>query len=145
MNAPPAQSPAPENRGAVSSQPGFGPTFFSVFLSSCRRSLPEQRLTFTTFWGKDKLIQAPQAARHQGSNDQDQGKHVRHANSLGLFAVFTNMQNGEERFLRQLDVTDLLHTLLTFCFCSSFFLRLTSPPAAFRQDVFTQLFHGRAR
>jgi hypothetical protein len=46
-----------------------------------------------------------------------------------LFAVFTNVQNGEERFLRKLNVTDLLHAFLTvFCFCSSFFLRLTSPP-----------------
>jgi hypothetical protein len=127
MNAPPEQSPAPENRGAVSSQPGFGPTFFSVFCPVVAGRCLSSGLTFTTFWCKDKLIQAPQAARHQGSNDQDQGKHVRHANSW-LFAVFTNVQNGEERFLRQLNVTDLLHTLLTFCFCSSFFLRLTSPP-----------------
>ncbi len=38
-----------------------------------------------------------------------------------LFIVFTDMQNGEERLLRQLDVTDLLHAFTFFLFLQQFF------------------------
>ena len=50
------------------------------------------------------------------------------------------MQNGEESFLRQFDVTDLLHALLTiFLFLQQLFLTADITTVAFRQNVFTQL------
>lgn len=125
----------------VSSQPGFGPTFSAFSCPTGRRSPPGSGLTFATFWRKDKLIRAPQQTRHHSSDDRDQGKHVRHANSLGLFAVFTNVQNGEERFLRKLDVTDLLHAFLTvFLLLQQLFLTADVAAVAFRRDVLRSCF-----
>ena len=55
------------------------------------------------------------------------------------------MQNGEEGFLWQFDVTDLLHSLLTFfLFLQQLFLTADVTAIAFRQNVFTQLFHRGA-
>ncbi|CSF95185.1 Uncharacterised protein [Shigella sonnei] len=56
------------------------------------------------------------------------------------------MQNGEERFLRQLDVTDLLHAFLTFfLLLQQLFLTADIAAITFSQYVFTQLFHGGSR
>lgn len=51
-----------------------------------------------------------------------------------------------ERFLRQLDVADLLHAFLTvFLFLQQLFLTADVTAVAFRQHVFTQLLHGGTR
>ncbi len=71
--------------------------------------------------------------------------YVRHANSLGIVIVFTDMQNGEER-LGALDVTDLLHArfLTFFLFQSSFFLTDAAAVTHFASTFFLrQLFYRR--
>ena len=57
--------------------------------------------------------------------------------------VFTNMQNRQQGFLRQFDVTDLLHTFLTvFLFLQQFFLTADVTAVTLSQNVFTQLLNG---
>ncbi len=125
--------------------PVLGRLFQGFRVQRIARGCLRGSLTFTAFWGEDEPIQAPQQTCHQGSDDQDQGKHVRHANSLRLFTVtvFTNMKDGKECFLRQLNVTDLLHTLLTFfLLLQQLFLTADVAAIALSQNVFTQLLHG---
>lgn len=124
--------------------PVLGRLFQGFRVQRIARGCLRGSLTFTAFWGEDKLIQHHNRPVTVVAMT-DQGKHVRHANSLRLFTVtvFTNMKDGKECFLRQLNVTDLLHTLLTFfLLLQQLFLTADVAAVALSQNVFTQLLHG---
>ena len=59
---------------------------------------------------KKQLVRQPDQTRCKGQYHQYQGKIDIHPGGL----LFIHFQYGKKRFLRHLDITQLLHTLFTF-------------------------------
>ncbi len=70
----------------------------------------------------------------------ESGKHVRHANLLGLFIVFTDMQNGEERLPECSSTLPICFMRFTFFCFAAVFLTTDIAAVALRQHVLRNCF-----